>query len=284
MITPRFDKYRKARTVQFLNDVLDILSDEDANTLNITKKHQKLKATIDNLNQIWKNTKRSKLTSNLKDLDEKRGSIYRGFKVTIETWSRNHFDEKKKAMAQEIMTTISSYNSRITELPYQEETAGLKSLVQNINKLHSSKIKQLQMQEWLVNLEQINSKFEELYIVRTQELSIHNDGEINTVRQEAISDFRLLMNVFEARYTIAQEEEAETVVLFKKISDHLSQLAEQHNLAAARTRDNQKSNYNMDEEDESAKIEEGVDSTPADTDEQKAAADEDDNKENNSDL
>ncbi len=250
MIYPRFEKYRKARTVQFLNDVLDILSQKDAKLLNIENKYIVLQNGILELNSIWKNSRRSKLTAELKELDEKRGAVYRGFKITMETWSRNHYDDDKRHKAKEIMATIQSYHSRLTELPYQEETAGIKSFVKNMKKLYSDQIKALKMMDWIDNLASINSEFEKRYILRTQELSLHNDGEINNVKQNAISYYRALMNLFEARLTIAKEESSPNLGVFFKIEGNLTQLAEQHNLAASRSgRDSQKPSENIEEND-----------------------------------
>ncbi len=240
MVYARFDKYRKARTVQFLNDALDIFTLEDAKKLKLESKYKLLIDTIDKLNAIWKSSRGSKLTSQLKELDTLRGSIYAGFKVTIDTWSRNHFDDAKRKMAKEVISSVQVYSSGFNELPYQEETAVLRSLVKTLNDLHTDKLIALNMQDWIIKLEEVNNQFEKRYIERTQELSVRNEGEINKARQEAVASYRTLISLFDARFMIAEDENNENLDLFKKISNQLKQLAEQHNAAALRTKDSQK--------------------------------------------
>ncbi len=262
MIQPKFDKYRKARTVQFLNDVLDILSAKDAKTLNLESKYNELKNKIDVLNSIWNLTKRSEITEKLRLLDNRRGSIYTGFKVTIETWSRNHYNDLKKEASKEIFTIVQKHHNNLRSLPYQEETAALRSLINDLKASHADKLATIQMKEWVNKIEEINNQFEKAYIERTQELSTRSYGEINDLKVETVAAYKSLITLFNARYTISEEEKLDNLGLFNKISTHLKQLIEQHNSAATRTREYNRDNIPADDSIDNEIIEDIEDNRP----------------------
>lgn len=233
-----FERFRKARTVQYLNDVLQILSEAEAEELNLKVKYTALQTAITALNEAWNPTLGSVFTAEIQQWDEQRDQLYTGFKGIVTVWARYHYDSEKKAAAEVLVNSLAHYTNgkELTRLPYQEETAELTALLGDLQTNESAALATLALTEWVNRMQTANNNFAEQYIARTKELSEQQQGIVDALRTEAVAAYRAMVKLLDARLAIAEEEEAANVADYQRIRQLLDQLAEQHNEAAKRTK------------------------------------------------
>lgn len=233
--TPTLEKYRKGDLVQYLNNVLEIITQEKATTLNISKQHNDLATTLTTFNETWQVNRGSELTPQIVALDNLRDTIYLGFKTTVDAWANYHYTEEKKNASFLISDKLKSYGTRIHSMRYQQETATLNAIINDMENELSQEVALLNLTDWITKLKEANTSFNEKYVERAKELSLEENGIITELRTTSITQFRALKAIFEARMAVAIADESDTVTEFTTLANQLSTLTEQYNDAVTRT-------------------------------------------------
>ncbi len=81
---PKLENYRKGDLVQYFNNVLEIVTEDRAATLNITDQRKTLADVMERFNTSWQPSKGSELTPQIQQLDDERDSLFLGLKKTVD--------------------------------------------------------------------------------------------------------------------------------------------------------------------------------------------------------
>ncbi len=230
---PRLKNYRKGDLVQYLNNVLEIVSEERATALNIAPQRQVLAEVMERFNTSWQPNRGSELTPEIQDLDEKRDSLFMGLKMTADTWATHHFDLDKRSAAFLISDKISNAGNDIVRLRYQEETATLNALILDFQNELSEQVALLNLTNWVEELQEVNTAFNEKYLERAKALSTEQEGVVLQLRTESSEAFHNLVNLFEARMEIAKVD-GEDITLYQTVENELNELTEEYNEAVGK--------------------------------------------------
>lgn len=237
LVTPLLEKYRKGDLVQFFNNVLEILTEEQATTLKIAPQRVALDGVMKHFNDSWHPERGSELTPQIQELDTERDTLFLGLKLTIDAWAAYHYEKEKRNAAFLISDKIASYGADLQKVRYQQETAILNSLLEDFNNELSSEVQLLGLTDWVAKLKAVNTQFNEKYVERTLATSTEQEGKVLELRKEATKAFRKLKALFEARMAIAQVEESADLPTYEVVENALSRLAEQYNDAVVRATD-----------------------------------------------
>ncbi len=232
--TPLLEKYRKGDLVQFLNNVLEILTEQRATTLKITPQREALAEVMQRFNDSWHPERGSELTPIIQELDVERDTLFMGLKLTVETWGTYHYEKEKRNSAFLIADKIASYGDKIQVTRYQQETAILNSLLSDLESELSEEVQSLGLTAWVANLRRVNTEFNQKYVERTEATATKQEGKVLELRKEATSVFRKLKILFEARMAIAEAETSEDLPTYETVENALSRLVEQYNDAVNR--------------------------------------------------
>ncbi len=227
---PILERFRKGDLVQYLNNVLEIVTTEEATALNIADQRGVLAEVMQRFNASWQPNKGSELTPQIQQLDEERDSLFLGLKNTVETWAIHHFDAQKRNAAFLIADKIETHGRFTHKLRYQQETATLNSLVADLTEELADEVTLLGLNEWVSKLKDVNVTFNEKYMERTLALSTEQEGVVLQLRTQATEAFQQLRSIFEARMAIAKVENTD-LSEFERVNNALDELTEQYNKA-----------------------------------------------------
>ncbi|MGG8495867.1 DUF6261 family protein [Tenacibaculum sp. TC6] len=232
--TPIFEKYRKGDLVQYINNVLEVLTEERATTLQVQSHRAALATTMAGFTPNWQQSKGSELTPQIAELDAQRDASFVGLKLTVTAWASNHYNEALKNAAFLIADKIATYGSDVQLLRYQEETATLYAIINDLETDLAAEVALLGLTEWVAHLKELNNSFNEKYVLRAQDLSTEQEGLIAEMRLRAITEFKVLKELFIARGTIAMEDEQANAALFTTVANEWNTLTDQYNAAVLR--------------------------------------------------
>ena len=110
------------------------------------------------------------LTQEVQELDERRDYAIRGIKRVLEGYLL-HFDEPTKRAADLLLRSMNKYNRRIDKLNYKEQTAAVKSLINDWTNdvTLSDSITLLNLLPWQQELATANTDFNTIYMDRVQD-------------------------------------------------------------------------------------------------------------------
>ncbi len=240
LVTPLLEKYRKGDLVQFLNNVLEILTEEQADTLKVAPQREALDEVMKRFNDSWHPERGSELTPQIQELDTERDTLFMGLKLTVDAWASYHYESGKRNAAFLIADKVESYGKDVQLVRYQQETAILNSLLEELETQLSNEVLLLGLTDWVAKLKTVNTQFNEKYVERTLAASTEQEGKVLELRKESTKVFRKLKSLFEARMEIAQAEESADLPAYESVENALSRLAEQYNDAVERAIDKDK--------------------------------------------
>ena len=254
--TPLLEKYRNGDFVQFMNNVLDIVTTDRATALQVAPQRASLLETVERLNTVWQPSVGSELTPQIAALDDQRDKVFTALKLTVDNWALNHYEEDKRNAAYLISDSIAAHGDRIVNMRYQQETATLSAIIHDLENQFAGQVALLELTHWVVKLKELNKNFNDLYVARAQALSTEQIGLVAELRIEVTAVFRKLKELFEARMAIAEVEGATNLVEFQKVRNEWSTLTEQYNDAVTRFK-------NTDETEETSSTTTTETETPA---------------------
>ncbi len=234
--TSILEKYHKGDLLQYFNNVLEILTVERAEALKVTPQREALNGVIVKFNEAFQPNRGSELTPKIEELDVERDNLFIGIKRTLEVWATYHYEEAKRLAAEPIIEKIKDYGLDIQLYNYQKETATLQSLLNLLNGELKPKITLLGLTEWVDQLQNVNTKFNQMYLERAKAQSKEQEGIVLELRKESISKYRFLVNILEARMEIAKIDNGENIELFETVINELSEITDQYNEAVKRHR------------------------------------------------
>lgn len=243
MITaiPSFRMYRNGDFVQYANNVLQLITPAEATTLKIDAQRTELDSTVTELNEAFAPQKGSELTPEIAALDASRDDLFYGLKATLDAWAQYHYDAPKKQAAKKFANIIDNYGTHIGKLRYQQQTATLNGIVNDIETTDNlADLRLLGLDEWTTQLKNTNAAFNDGYIARTEERSEQQLGVIQTLRDKATEQYRALRNIFNARAVVATTDGTAEATTFEEIGKELDALTEQYNTAVMRFRKKEK--------------------------------------------
>ncbi len=239
---PVLERFRKGDLVQYLNNVLEIVTIQKAETLNVSEQREALAQVMQQFNTSWQPNKGSELTPQIQQLDDVRDSLFLGIKNTVETWAAHHYDAQKKNAAFLLADKIEMHGKMLHKLRYQQETATINALVDDLLGGLSEATNLLGLTEWVVQLKIVNVEFNEKYVERAKALSTEQEGVVLQLRTKATEAFFQLKNIFEARMAIAKIEQTDLISVYQQLDNELNEITEQYNNAVLNTSSSPKNN------------------------------------------
>lgn len=235
MITiPNLEKFRQGDFVQYMNNVLEILTGTDANKFLVAKQREHLKALMDELNASWQPQVGSELTPEIQAIDVQRDMIFTGFKMTVDNWSTNHYDATWRNAAFMLSDNIAGHGDKIISMRYQQQTATVNAIIHDFENELIDHLRTVNLENWLTEIKTLNTSFNDMYVKRTQSISGHQPGLIDEMIGKVTVAFRQLKSIFEARFSVAVADDTFLVPAFQQVENEWSMLSQQYNDAVTR--------------------------------------------------
>jgi hypothetical protein len=111
--------------------------------------------------------RKSSFTTEIIQLDDERDNTFRGLSGSIET-ALHHYDPAKRAAAERLKPLFDHYGN-LSAKPYNEETAGIYNLLQELRGQYAPQSAALELTGWIDELERRNQAFEAAILTRNTE-------------------------------------------------------------------------------------------------------------------
>lgn len=224
MSIPYLNRYRNGEYLQYMNDALKIVNDQDSDALVLTEKVTALTSLIVNMESIYKQSLGSELTKEIQALDDRRDTAIKGIQLIAQAYS-NHFDAQKVAAANVLLQLFNSYGENITRRNYQEESAVVKSLIGDFETKTkiTAAISTLNISDWVDELKVANTTFMNTYVARIKEAAANPSTSLVNHRIEATKAYQELVDLIRAHMILSNNE------LYGVIYNELVTLAKNYN-------------------------------------------------------
>ncbi len=234
------ERYNYYTTAQYIENTLEIITKDKAQTLNLSEEREHLVIALKN----FKNRQqyKSDITQQIAATDKNRNTIYVGFKHTLEAWAKNHYDQNIQQKASEVLQKLKSFGKRIDLMPYQEKTATLNGIILALTTEFSNAIAILNLKQWVVELDSLNTEFDRLYVKRVAEKAPYKKGENKRLQKALLAAYKTLTSVFNTRMAIAKLDRTEHLEHFIATTKLCNDLTLQYNTAVIRSKHRHVSN------------------------------------------
>ncbi|MFW6104163.1 MAG: DUF6261 family protein [Bacteroidota bacterium] len=196
-------EFRSNEFIQFGNNVVSICDESDPQVLKIQEPLDKLRASLTDLEEIYKINQASAITSRLTELDDRRDNAVIFLRKLGDTFT-NHFDEAKQNAGKKLVEVIDRYGTPIYKQNYQAETGSLNNLINDLET--SSEYREildlLGGTEVLSEMKKANELFDQKYLLRNDQEAGKDDESFTEKRLEAKNNYRDLVQHIEAWATV----------------------------------------------------------------------------------
>lgn len=215
------ERLRNEEHFQFMSDVFKIVSAA------IVSRTENMAVNINSLFSIFgdllnkediavASLRKSGLTDPIAESDNYRDMIYRGLVLYVQAYLHSA-DTAQREAAQRIQVLIDNYGDIRTK-SYNEETAAIYNLLQDMQNKLSEQIETIDLNEWISNLEAANNKFESLMSERYDE-SLGGE-DMREIRREIDSVYRQIVSLIEIENKVSGGEAYADVI--EKLNERVS--------------------------------------------------------------
>jgi hypothetical protein len=143
-----------------MTDVDGLIQQTGAEKLNIATLFPEFHTLRNKEDTAIEAIRKSPLTSRITEADAVRDSVFRGFTLTVEAFSY-HPNVVKVQAAEDIRVVIDHYGD-LRSKSYNEETASIHNLLEDVNSRCADDVALLGIQEWIDELSVANRAFHDL--------------------------------------------------------------------------------------------------------------------------
>lgn len=199
-------RLRNTEYMQYLEDYLHHLDNNDPALLHISTEHAALASLADQIEALLQQDYSAPLTATIHALDLQRGQILGAFFTTI-TGLSGHYESGKRAAAMTIKRRLYIYGTvrEIKSESLQGKSAIIDNLADDLLSIaaYSSALATLDLTDWVSHLVAVNLEFQEKYMERTVHNASLNPDTIKRLRQEANAAFYHLRELLLAQGLVA---------------------------------------------------------------------------------
>ena len=183
---------RNEEHFQFVSDTLDLLNSANAEVKSAVGDALQLFADLrQREDRALEQIRKSALTTPIADTDTRRDSLYRGLALRIEACLHSP-DENERNMATRVQLILDHYGN-FTDKPYNEETATLYNLLQDLYDRCGNELVQLNAKIFTEALRDANEEFKTLMAQRFDAGAVQQYEKMKTLRKEADAVYRKIM-------------------------------------------------------------------------------------------
>ncbi|MDR1005510.1 MAG: DUF6261 family protein [Bacteroidales bacterium] len=162
-------RLRNEEWFQFMTEFNFYVKDDDRVMTDIGELYDKFAEAYNLSDEVLQQLRKSIFTPVIQAADAKRDELFRGLRNTMEAAIRHYLPQMKEA-ATIVMPVFETYGD-LAKKPYNEETAGIYNLIQDLRSKYQSEVATLGISPWIDALDNANKDFEESKEGRTSEYS-----------------------------------------------------------------------------------------------------------------
>lgn len=198
---------RNGEVMNFFSNALTVLNEADLETTGLKDEVTLLSAVYDTLRMHYKLERGSRITRSLVELDGARDTFFISLKGLLTFHAQGHPDPAKQAQAELLLKTLESHGTNLHRKNYQEETAGLLSIINTIsqNTELTAAVAALNLEGYIEALKTTNTEFDEAYLERNSEYASIPKEKLAELREQAEDSFEKIVLRINANLLLADD-------------------------------------------------------------------------------
>lgn len=189
-------RLRNEEHYSFHNETNDLVLRFTAEALGIQRLYPAYEAAFATEGEVLNLLQKSMFTGPIADADADRDLLARGLKDTVKG-AEKHFNPAVAEAARRITILLDSAGN-IADKGYNEETAAIKALVNDLENQHAADVATLGIADWVSELKNRNAAFETLLDERYTEEADKNPLKMKEARKQIDAAYRDLTNLLDA--------------------------------------------------------------------------------------
>jgi len=181
---------------QFNTEFRNLVNEITPAALKIAAQWDSYLPLYDREDEALKKILKSAITEMIQDADQRRDLIFRGL-VDANLSALNHFREEAKMAAKRLKVVFDTYGN-LARKPLNEETSAIYNLLQELRNNYSADIGDLNLVEWVDELEAANQTFEALVKERYNESAARTEIILRQARLEIDAAYRSIIERIDA--------------------------------------------------------------------------------------
>ena len=162
----------------FMSEVSHVIETNDPTTIDLVNNYIQFNRALQGEDIAYKKVQKSSITKDLNEKDSERDNLLRSFRSLVSS-SQQHFNKDKAAAAYRLILQIDAYGN-LSAQSYENETANVYNLLQDLESKHSADIATLGLGAWITEIETVNKDFDQLMKSRYSESA--EQAEIGSLR------------------------------------------------------------------------------------------------------
>jgi Family of unknown function (DUF6261) len=223
MITsPALRLFRNSEFIRYQKNAIKLCKKYNPDVLKINEQVNALIASTDEMDELFKLERSNATTGKLTDLDNRRDRAIVGIRTVTQGYAL-HYDPTIASAAKVVLAGIDKYGTRISRFNYMAETQVLEMLAEDCttNADMAAAVKALGLQDWVTELNEANSQFDDNYVDRTAEYGDRPETNLGKLRITATEKYESLVAHISSHATLNKDVEA-----YKKIVNGLNSLTD----------------------------------------------------------
>jgi len=214
IVTIHLKMLRNSEYMQFLKNILELLSREAVVSTNVLAQTSTLQNCLNEVEQSWMVYHPIDFTAELTDADERRDRAIIGIKQVVEGFT-HHFDTTIASAAQVLAAHIAGFGTRISKNNFLYETNQLTRLTYawTNHTYLSDAVAMLGLGAWLAELQTVNTIFSDQYDNRRDDAALSKRPSVTTLRILANKAYEDLCAQLEALDIIHQNTDPYAVTI-----------------------------------------------------------------------
>lgn len=197
-------RLRNLAHFEFHSEVKTMITEQTAEQLNVTEAFTSYTALLTQEDKGLEIIKQNALTAKLAALDEERDSTFRGVAGNVKALTK-HFDIKIKTAAEKLHLLLLTYGNIVLK-NYNEETAALYNLTNDLLTTHKTALKTCGIVDWIKELQRQNEEFRTIMSDRNDAIAAQEPVQMKKLRKEVDNVYRLMVKRIEASALLNGEE------------------------------------------------------------------------------
>ena len=216
------NRLRNGEFLQFHNNVISIITDNNPDALSVTALLNALKATTAEAEVLFNKERGSSITEELTLLDERRDKAINGIFFLLEA-HQNHFDAAMSNSARVLKTNLEAHGTGIARENYQVETTIIKKIVADWTTKPElvAAVAALGLTAWVTELDAANKAFEAKFLERNKQQGATPTDKLKEKRLEVTAAYSKLIARLNSYYDINEGADP-----FGKVTRELNVLIE----------------------------------------------------------
>ncbi|MDR1561795.1 MAG: DUF6261 family protein [Dysgonamonadaceae bacterium] len=193
----RAEHFRNETHFQYISLAQKLISSNPAIVNIVADRMGEFNTEVELESKLVDTVRSSPYTEKLEELDKRLDRAIVGLNATIEA-DLHHYNPQIVEAAKRLSLRMKSFRGEIENKPYEDESAAVKVLLNDLQSTYSEDVGTLSLSGWVFEISDAQTKFEETFILRNKEWASRPQESLRDVRKRVDTIYRNMVELIDA--------------------------------------------------------------------------------------